>query len=168
MKRILAAVLSSIFIFAPACAEPLYAGIQLDDTSVGVLLGYQINKKYAVEAHYSRSDSRITHAGVTVDSSMVGVGAVGIALFPMKLNDVLPYTLFAKAGYERTTNDETYSIPTSVTLTLPYNNKIISHKNQSIFGGGAEYDFSRSVMGRMGVDFLGKDRSINLGAIFKF
>jgi hypothetical protein len=168
MKRILAAVLLSIFILSPACAEPLYAGIQLDDTSVAALLGYQINKKYAIEAHYSRSDSKITHAGVTVDSTIVGASVVGIALFPMKLNDVLPYSLFAKAGYERTTNNETYSIPASVTLTLPYNSNIISHKNQAIFGGGAEYDFSKNVMGRMGVDFLGKDRSINLAAMYKF
>jgi hypothetical protein len=168
MKRILVAVLLSIFILAPACAEPLYAGIQLDDTSLGGLLGYQIDKKYAVEVHYSRADSRISHAGLTVDSTIIGIGVVGIALFPMKLNDVLPYSLFAKAGYERTTNNETYSIPTSVTLTLPYNDNINTYKNQFIFGGGAEYGFSKNVMGRLGVDFLGKDRSINLGAIYKF
>jgi hypothetical protein len=168
MKQVLAAVFLSIVIFSPACAEPLYAGIHLDDTSVGALLGYQVSKKYAVEAHYSRSDSKISHAGVTVDSSITGVGIVGIALFPMKLNDVLPYSLFAKAGFEHTTNNETYSIPTSVTLTLPYHSNIINRKNQSIFGGGAEYDFSNKVMGRMGVDFLGKDRTINLAAIYKF
>lgn len=168
MKRILAAILLSISFFAPASATPIYAGVQMGDNSAGVLFGYQINKVYAVEAHYSKSDSLISHAGVTVDSSMVGTGIVGIAMFPMMLNDVLPYFLFAKAGYERTTHNETYSIPASVTLTFPYNSKITNNQNQFIFGGGAEYGFTKHVMGRMGVDFLGKDKFINLGAVFKF
>jgi hypothetical protein len=168
MKRILTAGLLCTFIFTPALSSPLYAGIQIDDTTAGVLLGYQINKTYAVEAHYSKSSSQITHAGVTVDTSTTGTGIVGIALFPMKLRNVLPYNLFVKAGYERTSNTETYSIPTSATLTLPYNGKVDNHENQLIFGGGAEYDFTKYLTGRMGLDFLGKDRSINLAAVFKF
>jgi hypothetical protein len=168
MNRILATVLLYLFASIPAYATPLYAGLQIDDNTAGVLLGYQISKTYAIEAHYSKSSSQITHAGVTVDTSTTGTGIVGIALFPMKLRDVLPYTLFVKAGYERTRNTETYSIPTSATLTLPYSSKIDSHKNQLIFGGGAEYDFTNYLTGRMGLDFLGKDRSINVAAIFKF
>lgn len=168
MKKILVAVLLYVFTFIPAYATPLYAGMRIDDSSVSALLGYQINKMYAVETHYSKSDSSITHAGVTVDSSIAGLGVTGIALFPMKLNDVLPYFLFAKAGFERSTIHETYAIPTSVTLTLPYSGNINNHKNQFIFGGGAEYDFSKKIMGRMGVDFAGKNKFINLTAIFKF
>jgi hypothetical protein len=168
MKRILTAGLLCNFIFTPALASPLYAGIQIDDTTAGVLFGYQINKTYAVEAHYSKSNSQISHAGVTVDTSTTGTGIVGIGMFPMKLRNVLPYNLFVKAGYQRTSNTETCSIPTSATLTLPYNSTITSHKNQLIFGGGAEYDFTNSLTGRVGLDFLGKDRSINLAAIFKF
>jgi hypothetical protein len=168
MKLILAAALLFSLSFTPVFATPLYAGVQIDDNTVGAVLGYQINKMYAVEAHYAKSDSSISHAGVTVDTSKIGIGFVGIALFPMKLNDVLPYNLFFKAGFERTTNTDTYSIPGSVTLTLPYNDKITSRRNQGIFGGGAEYDFTKNLMGRVGVDFLGNDRSINLGAIFKF
>jgi hypothetical protein len=103
-----------------------------------------------------------------VDTSSTGIGVVGIALFPMRLNDALPYSLFLKGGYERTTNTDTCSIPTSATLTLPYNNTITSHKNQVLFGGGAELDLAKSLTGRVGLDFLGNKRSINLAAILKF
>ena len=168
MNRILPFIFLSLFAFTPVIAAPLYAGIQIDDNSAGLLLGYPINNTYAVEAHYTKSNSRVSHAGVTVDTSSTGMGIVGVARFSMKLNDVLPYSLFVKGGYERTTSTETCSIPTSATLTLPYNNTITSHKNQVLFGGGAEYDFGKSLMGRMGIDFLGNDRSINLAAIFKF
>jgi hypothetical protein len=168
MNRILATVLLYLSAFTPVLAAPLYAGIQIDDTSAGLLFGYPISKTYAIEAHYTKSSSRISHAGVTVDTASTGMGVVGVARFPMKLNDGLPYSLFVKGGYEHTTSTDTCSIPTSATLTLPYDNAITSHKNQVLFGGGAEYDFSTSLIGRLGMDFLGGDRSINLAAIFKF
>ena len=169
MKRILAAIFINLLITTttPAWATPLYAGIQLGDDSIGGLLGFQINKRYAVEGHFSHADSSIAHAGVTVDSTITGLGVTGIALFPMKLNEVLPYFLFAKAGLERTTNKENYYIPSSVTLTLPFNGSIGSHKNQFIVGGGAEYEFTKNIVGRMGVDLVGKNKSINLAAIYK-
>lgn len=168
MKRILAAVLLLCLISTPVFAAPFYIGAQLDDTSAGVLFGAQLNKTYAIEMHFSKANSSITHAGVTVDTSSTGIGMVGLARFALKLNDVLPYSLFVKGGFEHTSNSETYSIPSSATLTLPYSGKIDSGKNQVLFGGGAEYDFNRSLTGRMGMDFLGKKRSINLVAIFRF
>jgi opacity protein-like surface antigen len=168
MKKIFVLIYLCVVISAPAGATPIYTGLQVGDSSVGILLGNQIDSKYAVEAHLSKFKSNITHAGVTVDSAMTGLGVTGIARFPMKLNDLVPYSLFVKAGFERTTSNETYSIPTSVTLTLPYKDKISSSKNQFILGGGAEFDFSKKVVARMGVDFIGKDKSINLAAIYKF
>jgi hypothetical protein len=168
MKRILAVVLLFCFSLSPAFATPLYAGIQVDANTVGALFGFRINNTYAVEAHYSKSHSSNSYSGITVDNSKVGVGIAALALFPMKLNDVLPYNLFLKAGFEHTSSTDTYSIPDSVTLTLPYSGKIDSTKNQALFGGGAEYDFSKYMMGRMGMDFQGKNRSVNLTAIFKF
>jgi hypothetical protein len=168
MKRILAAALLSGCIFTPAFAAPLYTGLQIDDNAIGILLGHQINRTYAVEAHYSKSSSRTSQDGLTIDTSNVGIGIVGIALFPMKLHDVLPYNLFVKAGYEHTSITDTYSIPTSVTLTLPYNGTTNSHKDQLIFGGGAEHDFTKNLTGRMGLDLLGNKRSIYLSAIFNF
>lgn len=168
MNRILAVILMSLFAFTPVIAAPLYAGIQIDDNSAGLLFGYPINKTYAVEVHYIKSNSRTEHAGVTIDTSSTGLGIAGIALFPMRLNDVLPYSLFLKGGYERTTNTDTCSIPTSVTLTLPYENTITSHKNQVLFGGGAELGLAKNMTGRLGLDFLGNKRSLNLAAIYKF
>ncbi|MFZ2161270.1 MAG: hypothetical protein WAW02_03545 [Sideroxyarcus sp.] len=168
MKRILAIVLLYLFTSTPSFAALPYAGVQIDDNSAGVLVGYPLNKKYAIEAHYTKSNSRIEHAGVTVDTSSTGIGIVGIALFPMKLNDVMPYSLFVKGGYERTTSTESFSIPASITLILPYNDTITTHKNQVIFGGGAELDLAKNLTGRLGLDFLGNNRSIYLAAIFKF
>ncbi len=166
MKRILAAAFLTLVASANSLATPLYAGIQVGDKSVGALLGFQIDKRYAIEGHYSRSDSHISHAGVTVDTATTGLGVTGNARFPMKLNDVLPYFLFAKAGWERTTNNETYTVPN--TSALLSSGRITSHKNQFIWGGGAEYEFTKNISGRMGVDLVGKDKSINLVALYKF
>jgi hypothetical protein len=169
MKRILAATLFlSNIIFTHAIATPLYAGIQIGDNSVDPFLGYQINRMFAVEAHYSKSNSNISHAGVTVDTSTVSKGIVGIATFPMKLHEVLPYDLFIKAGYMRTNTTDTYSGPTIFPSLTPNNGSIMSQKNQLIIGGGAEYDFYKNLTGRVGLDFQGHDRFFNLSAIFKF
>lgn len=168
MKRTLAAALLYCCVLTPAVADPLYAGVQLGDNSAGALLGFQIDQTYAIEAHYSKSSSNTTHAGLTVDTTSTGIGVVGIAAFPMRMREVLPYEVFIKAGYERTNSTENYSIPTSVTLTLPYNGSLNTTKNRLILGCGAEYAFSKNLSGRMGLDFVGKDRNLNLGAIFKF
>lgn len=170
MNRIWAAGLLYIIASAPAFAAytPLYAGIQVDNTSGSALLGYQINKSYAVEAHYTKSDTHIIHSGITSDTSISALGLAAMAMFPMKLDSGSPYFLFAKAGYERITKDETYSIPSSVTLTLPYNDTVSSIENRVIFGGGAQYDFYQNVSGRVGIDIAGGQRSVYMSAIFKF
>ncbi|MBI5889816.1 MAG: hypothetical protein HZB47_03960 [Nitrosomonadales bacterium] len=167
MKRILA-VLLFYFIASPALATPLYAGIQIGDDSAGVLFGFRINQTYAVETHYTKSNASSTNAGLTVDTASTGVGVVGLAMFPMKLGDVAPYDLFVKAGYQHTSSTDTYSIPTSVTLTQPYSGTLSSQKNQLIFGAGAEFGFAKYLTGRAGLDFIGKKRHLNLGFIFRF
>ena len=48
MKRILAAALLTLVASANSLATPLYAGIQVGDKSVGALLGFQIDKRYAI------------------------------------------------------------------------------------------------------------------------
>jgi hypothetical protein len=168
MKRILAAAFLYSCTFTPCIASPVYAGIQIGDDSVAPFLGYQINKMFAVEAHYSKRNSSISHAGVTVDTSTVSRGIIGIATFPMKLREVLPYDLFVKAGYVRSSTTDTYSSPASFPSLIPDNGSISSQKNQIIIGGGAEYNFSNNLTGRVGLDYLGHDRTINLSAIFKF
>lgn len=168
MKRILAAALLYSLAYTPAIAAPLYAGLKLGEHSAGAMLGYQVNRLFGIEAHYSRSNSSTLHAGLNVETTSVGKGLVGIFTFPMRLRDTVPYDLFAKVGMERTTATEKYNIPTTVTLTRPYNGTIDSSKNQLILGGGAEYDLSGNLTGRMGLDFIGKDRNFNLGLILKF
>jgi opacity protein-like surface antigen len=168
MKRILATALLYSCLFTPAFAGPYYAGIKIGDNKAGALLGFQINRTFGVEAHYSRSNSSTLHAGLNVDTTSVGKGIVGIATFPMKLRDAVPYDLYAKVGWERTTATEKYNLPANVTLTQRYNGTINTSKNQLIIGGGAEYAFSNSLSGRMGLDFIGKDRNFNVGAVIKF
>ena len=64
MKQILAAIILCVPFFASAYATPIYVGLKADNDSTGTLLGYRISNTYAVEAHYSRSYSDISHAGV--------------------------------------------------------------------------------------------------------
>ncbi len=168
MKRILAAVLLYCTISTPVLATPVYTGVQFDDTTTSVLLGYQINDTYRIEAHYSESESSIDHAGIRTDSKSSSTGIAGIARFRMKLRKKVPYYLFLKAGYEHIATTETYSVPASVTLTLRYRDEQSDSENRLIFGGGAEYYFTRHLIGRTGVDFLGADRSVYLAAIYKF
>ncbi len=168
MKRTLAAILVSSLIATPVLAAPLYAGIQVDANSAGLLFGYQIDRTFSVEGRYLRSSSSIDHAGVTVDTKATNVGVAGVARLPMKLEDGQPYFLFARAGAEYVSKEETYYIPTSVTLTQPYSGKSTNHTLKPLVGGGVELNFTRSVSGRVALDFTGKDRSINLAAIMSF
>ena len=170
MNRIVAAGLLYIFASAPAVAAriPVYAGIQFDNTSGNILFGYQVNKTYAVEAHYTRSDTHIAHAGINADTNITTAGLAALAVLPMKLIGGSSYMLFFKAGYERISKEETYSIPSSVTLTLPYNDTINSGENRVIIGAGAQYEFYQSMFGRVGMDFVGDKRSVYLGTIYKF
>jgi opacity protein-like surface antigen len=170
MNRIWAAVLLYLVTLTPAFAvyTPFYAGLQLDNTSGTALLGYQINKMYAVEANYTQSDSSISHASINADTKTIATGLAALVMFPLQLTGGSPYFLFAKAGYERLTKEETYSIPSSITTTVPYSDTISSSKNQAIWGGGVQYDFYQSLSGRAGIDIVGDKRSVYIAAIFKF
>jgi hypothetical protein len=166
MKRILAAGILYVVASAPAFAAytPLYAGFQLDNESGTALLGYQINKTYAVELFATRSKTSIDQAGATSDTKITEAGMAALFMFPMKLSGGSPYFLFAKTGYARISKKVTYSFPPSVTYSGSYSNT----ENQAIFGGGAQYDFYPSLNGRVGVDIVDRDRSVYLGIIFRF
>ena len=170
MNRILAAGLLYLAACTPAFAAytPLYAGVQADNNALTTLIGYQINKNYAVEAHYTKSESHIVQSGMTSDTYTVNTGLAAIAMAPMKLSGGSPYFLFAKAGYVRITKEESYYIPASVTLTLPYSGVETNTENRVIFGGGVQYDFYEHLNGRVGIDAVGDKRYVYLGAIFKF
>jgi hypothetical protein len=166
MRQFFAALFSNTLVVIPACGAPLYAGLQLGDTSVGGIAGFQANARYAVELHIAKSNATISHANTRVETDISRFGVAGVARFPMKLNEVLPYHLLAKAGWESTTTNETYTIPNSVALLD--SGQVTNRKNQFIFGGAAEYEFQKKIVGRVGVEILGKDKSIHLAALYKF
>lgn len=166
MFRFWAAGLLLTVLAAPACAAytSIYAGAQLDNDTITGLLGYQIDKNWAVEAHASRYVTRINQAGATNETQILAMGLSALYMVPMKLSGGSPYFFFGKVGYERTIQDVTYSFPASVTYSGSYSNYI----NRGRFGIGAQYDFYEHLSGRAGVDVFGPDRSVYLTAIFKF
>jgi hypothetical protein len=170
MYRILAAGLLYIASSMPAFAAytPLYLGLQLDNTTAGALLGYQIDKMYAVEALVTKSESNITHVGITSEQTTTAGSLAALAMLPSKLDSGAAYFLFVKAGYVRLIKEETYSIPTSVTLTLPYRDNTKTYENNVILGIGAQYDFFQNINGRVGLDIVGDIRSVYVGAILRF
>jgi hypothetical protein len=170
MNRILVASLIYIAACAPAFAAytPLYLGLQIDNITAGALVGYQIDKTYAVEARVTQSESSITHANITSEQTTTSNSVAALAMLPTKLDSGAPYFLFIKAGYSRLTKKETYYIPASLTLTLPYSDSIKSNENNVILGIGAQYDFFKDINGRVGLDITGDVRSVYLGAIFRF
>jgi hypothetical protein len=120
MKQIHAtAILICLAVVTPSNAAPVDVGMHLAETASSATTGYHLSGRYSVETHSYRyrPDCQITHAGVKVDTITVGTGLVGVAQFPMKLGDVLPYLLLVKAGYKHTSKNEKYAKPSAVALT---------------------------------------------------
>lgn len=166
MNRILAAVLLYIVASVPAYAAytPFYTGLLIDNDSGTVLLGYQIDKAYAVEVFGTSSKTSIDQADYTSDTKITEAGMAALFMFPMKLTGGSPYFLFAKAGYARISKEVTYNFP-----TVPLNSGSYSNtENQAIVGAGAQYDFYPSLNARVGVDIVDRERSVYLGIIFRF
>src|SRR4051812_43101879 len=155
MKKIIAAILLSMAAAAPAFAQttPFYVGAHVGDGFVGVLGGYQIDKMFSVEAHYSSLD---VSSG---DGSSIGVS--GVALFPLKIQKVPELSVFAKVGVERTT------IKTSVTFFGTTVNAKAT-ETDLVVGGGAQYDFDKNLSVRAGVNFTGESDSVYVSGIYRF
>jgi hypothetical protein len=180
MERILPITLLSFFIAVPVMAAPvvatanaskadatrLYVGAQLGDSVVGGMLGLQINKTYALEVRYDYIDT-VYQPNTTIKASSTSI--VGIGMYPIKFGDMEPFFIFLKAGYERnttrsTTNDPgipAYGLPATTTVTTTVRKRVV-------VGTGVQYDFSRDVSGRIGVNAVGSDHSVYLAAIYKF
>jgi hypothetical protein len=170
MKRFMLTGFLFITVLTPVIASstPFYAGLQVNNNTATGSLGYQINKVYAVEAYYSKSEEHISHSGIASDSNISAAGLSALAMLPMKLVGGSAYYLFFKAGYERSNKEESYSIPSSVTLTLPYKDTVTSSENHALVGVGAQYDFYQNLSGRAGIESVGDKRSVYLSAILKF
>lgn len=182
MKKIAVVLLLSA-IAAPAFSanEGYYAGINVgrsntdsnigatvltktNDTSYGVLLGYQFNQNFAVEAQYTDLGN-FEATPVTGKNDVFALSVVGIV--PL----ANAFSLYAKLGYADTRS------------SLSNNFAPSSGKNRSdvTYGVGAEYDVTPAVGLRLGWDQYGaaltdgsgntqnyKVSNWNLGAIFKF
>jgi hypothetical protein len=170
MNRIKAAIIVYLLSMTPAMAAytPIYVGMQVDNTSGRVLLGYQIDKAYAVEAHYTKTSINTSHAGITADTDIDAVGVSALLQFPAKLSGGSPYIVFAKLGYERRNKEDSYTVPLSVTFTVPYRDSVKNVENLAVAGVGVQYNFYSGLSGRAGIDIVGNEPSVYLGAIFKF
>ena len=166
MKRIWAAGIMAIIISPPASAAytPLYAGAQFDNDITTGLLGYQIDKNWAVEAHANSFVTRIAQAGAINETRSSVRGLSALYMVPMKLSGGSPYFFFGKAGYERVNEDVSFRFPSSVTYSGSYSNRT----NRGRFGVGAQYDIYKHLSGRAGVDVFGQNHSVYLSVILKF
>ena len=151
---------------APSSNSGLYLGAQVGDSTVGALLGYQFSRMYAMEVSYDYMDPVYTPT-TTLEKSRAGVA--GLAMFPLKFSEMGPMALYIKVGYARTTekltvNDPGLGIPgfpatTTVTTTF---------KTGVTAGAGVQVDLSTSSTARLGVNYVGGDRSVYLAALYKF
>jgi len=151
---------------APSNNSGLYLGAQVGDSTVGALLGYQFSRMYAMEVSYDYMDPVYTPT-TTLEKSRAGIA--GLARFPVKFSEMGPMALYIKVGYARTTekltvNDPGLGIPgfpatTTVTTTF---------KTGVTAGAGVQVDLSTSSTARLGVNYVGGDRSVYLAALYKF
>lgn len=153
---------------APAASKnsAFYAGAQVGDSTVGALLGYQISRMYSMEISYDYVDP-IYAPHTTLETSRIA--ASGLAMFPVKFSEMGAMAIYIKIGYARTTDKSTVTDPglgipgfpatTTVTTTI---------KTGVVAGAGAQVDLSNSTSARLGVNFVGSDRSVYLAALYKF
>jgi hypothetical protein len=177
MDRILQTIILSFAIAAPVLAAPgasnastadatrVYVGAQLGDSIAGGLLGLQINKTYSLEARYDYIDTVYLPNNTTKASS---VGIAGIGMYPIKISEMEPFYIFGKAGYERNTTKLTTSDPGIPGLFSPTTTVTTTVRKRAVVGAGVQYDFSRDVSGRIGMNSVGGDHSTYIAAIYKF
>lgn len=170
MKKIIAAVLlSSSFFTAPAFAataatgDSFYAGVQLG-SGFGVLGGFMLDKNIAVELDYTNYGGNAHNncgggnncRGFYDTYSYSSLG--GYLLGSVTLPQTPALSLFGKIGLVRTTISARSG-----------NSYYYVNDTNPAFGLGAQYDFTKKVSGRLGLD-LNTYFSSNLyiGAYYKF
>lgn len=149
---------------ATASHSGFYIGGQVGDSTIGALLGYQLNKMYAMEFSYDYVDP-VRTVTTTLDISRVGLS--GLALFPIKFSDMGPMAIFIKVGYGRTT--EVYTVNEPAVGALPATTTVTTTLKTGVTGGtGVQVDLSQNSTARLGVNYVGGDRSVYLAAMYKF
>lgn len=146
----------------------MYIGAQLGDSSVGMLLGYQLSKMFSMEISYDYVDpvyTTITSQTTTLKRSRAG--ASGIAMFPIKFNEMGPMAIYIKVGYGRATEQTT--VEDSGLGGLPATTTVTTISTTGVTGGaGVHVDLTSSSSARLGFNVVGSDRTAYLAAMYKF
>lgn len=153
---------------AAASSSAFYLGAQVGDSTIGAMLGYQFSKMYAMEISYDYVDPIRTSTATGKTSLEVSrVGASGLAMFPIKFSEMGPMAIFIKVGYARTT--EVYTVNDYAVGTLSATTSVTTTLKTGVTGGaGVQVDLSSSTTARLGVNYVGGDRSVFLAALYKF
>jgi len=142
-----------------------YIGAQLGDSTIGALLGYQISKMFAMEISYDYVDP-IYKPPTTLEKSRAGIS--GLALFPIKFNDMGPMAIYVKVGYGRTTEKLTLDDP-GLGIGFPPTTTVTTTIKTGVTGGaGIHVDLSNNTSARLGVSAVGDDKSAYLAVLYKF
>jgi hypothetical protein len=143
----------------------MYVGAQLGDSVVGGLIGLQMSKIYSLEVRYDYVDP-IYQPNNTVESSTADIS--GLAMFPLKLANLDPFFIYAKAGYEQNTEETTVTDPGLPGITPPTTTTTTVVRKRVTAGAGLQHDFSNNASGRIGINAVGSNHTVYLTAIYKF
>ena len=150
----------------PSTRSIFYVGAQLGDSTIGAIGGYQINKIYAMEVSYDYVDTKYTPTTI-LENSRIGVS--GLAVFPIKFSEMGPMALYVKVGYGRSTEKFTLNDPGLGTPAFPPTATVTTTFKTGVTGGaGVQVDLSNNTTARLGVNYVGGDRSVYLAALYKF
>ena len=170
MKNLALALLLSSALAAPAFAadSPVYVGLQIGDRIVSGFAGYQIDKMYSVEAHYSTVQvPNINLPGIATTTSNSQIGVEGVAMFPLTINGAPNLSVFGKLGVERST----YTVDVAFANSPQLNNSITTTETKLTLGGGVQNAFTKNLSGRAGLGLIGANSTttgIYIAGIYKF
>jgi len=151
--------------FTPASGSSgMYFGVQLGDSTIGALLGYQSSSMFGMEFSYDYVDPVYTPTTVLKKSR---AGASGLARFPIKFSDMGPMALYVKIGYELyiekyTVNNPGVPVPPATSITTE------TRRTGVTGSAGVHVDLSKRTSARLGINMIGSDRSVYLNAIYRF
>lgn len=174
MKKIATAALISAAFAAPAFAEDqgVYVGLNVgqgnvstagagwsksSETIFGGLVGYQINRNFAVEGQFTGTGKATNVAG-TLKADALSLSAVGI----LPLNDA--FSLYGKLGVASVSSTSSAAFGGNATRT------------SATYGVGAQYNVTPTIGLRAGYDvYKAKTttqnfdtNTVTVGAVFKF
>ncbi len=127
-------------------------GLDRGHAAFGLHLGYRFNENWALEGGYENFGTHNFGSTVTAPAADTLSGSYRAHAWSFAPVGILPlndrWALFGKVGL--TENRARLSVASNTGATAPAG---VSHSNAGyLFGGGATYDFSRSVYGTLEMD----------------